>query len=57
MMFMTKVLILISSMILLIEKNNSWSPYANIKQPSLLLQEKQALYFHQRQDSNQNRDF
>ena len=54
---MTKVLILISSMILLIEKNNSWSPYANIKQPSLLLQEKQTLYFHQRQDSNQNRDF
>ena len=55
--FMTKVLILISGMILLIENNNSWSPYAKIKQPSLLSQEKQTLYFHQRQDSNQNRDF
>lgn len=58
MMFMTKVLILISSMILLlIEKSNSWSPCAKIKQPSLLSQEKQTLYFDQRKDSNKNRDF
>ena len=58
MMFMTKALILISGMILLlIEKNNSWSPYAKIKQPSLLSQERQTLYCHQRKDSNQNRDF
>ena len=58
MMFMTKALILISGMILLlIEKNNSWSPYAKIKQPSLLSQERQTLYFYQRKDSKQNRDF
>lgn len=38
-------------------KKNSWSPYAKIKQPNLLSEEKQTFYFHQRKDSNQNRDF